>query len=103
MFMAAVARPRWIQYKQTWFDGLIGIWPYVKQKSAKRNSRRRQTGTLVTKNFDSINSEEHQQMILTVSDVMDQLLLLHNVFLTHEFTSYREQTGQLFWMKINFW
>ncbi|KAH9153421.1 hypothetical protein AeRB84_004326, partial [Aphanomyces euteiches] len=29
MFMVAVARPRWDEATQTWFDGKIGVWPFV--------------------------------------------------------------------------
>ena len=41
MFMAAVARPRFDQEKKSWFDGLIGIFPFTKIKAAERSSYRR--------------------------------------------------------------
>ena len=63
MFMAAVARPRWIAHSKKWFDGLIGIWPYVKKEPALRNSKNRAKGTLVTKNIQSVNNQQHQIMM----------------------------------------
>ena len=63
MFMAAVARPRWIPSKKMWFNGLIGIWPYVKKEPAKRNSKNRLKGTLVTKTVPSVTNEEHLKMM----------------------------------------
>ena len=61
--MAAVARPRWIPSKKMWFNGLIGIWPYVKKEPAKRNSKNRLKGTLVTKKAPSVTNEEHLKMM----------------------------------------
>jgi transposase len=48
MFICAVARPRFDRYKNQWFDGKIGIWPIVKKEMAKRSSKNRPKGTLVT-------------------------------------------------------
>ena len=45
MFLAAVARPRWDHGRNLWFDGKLGIWPFVEWKNAKRTSRNRPAGT----------------------------------------------------------
>ncbi|KAF0702712.1 hypothetical protein AaE_015763 [Aphanomyces astaci] len=44
MFLCAVARPR----EEGDFDGKIGMWPFVTQVPAARNSRNRPAGTMVT-------------------------------------------------------
>ncbi len=44
MFLAAVARPR----PEVGFDGKIGLWVFAEKKPAKRNSKNRPAGTLVT-------------------------------------------------------
>lgn len=58
MFMCAVARPRGD------FDGKIGIWPYVYQKPAERNSKNRPKGTIETKPIESINADVNTSMML---------------------------------------
>ncbi|KAF0733941.1 hypothetical protein AaE_009173 [Aphanomyces astaci] len=45
MFLAAVARPRYDPHKKGFFDGKIGIWPFVETVIAKRNSPNRPKGT----------------------------------------------------------
>lgn len=64
MFLAAVARPRWDPKKKQWFDGKLGLWPFVYQEQAKRNSKNRAKGTLVTKATEVINTAESRKMIL---------------------------------------
>ena len=64
MFMAAVARPRFDHQKKQYFDGKIGIWPFVFKEPAKRNSKNRSKGTLVTKLIERINAEETKKMLL---------------------------------------
>ncbi|KAF0735684.1 hypothetical protein AaE_009065 [Aphanomyces astaci] len=44
MFLCAVACPR----DEDGFNGKIGIWPFVTQVSATRNSRNQPAGTMVT-------------------------------------------------------
>ena len=39
-----------------WFDGKIGIWPFIEKVAAKKNSRNRHKGTLETKNDESVNA-----------------------------------------------
>ena len=58
MFMAAVARPRWDPNRKTMLDGKLGIWPFVYQEQAKRSSKNRPRGTLVTKIIESVNREQ---------------------------------------------
>lgn len=48
MFLVAVARPRFDTSRNQWFDGHIGLWPCVETQPAKRNSKNRLKGTLVT-------------------------------------------------------
>ena len=64
MFMAAVARPRFDFNKKHLFDGKIGIWPFVTQEAAKRNSRNRAKGTMETKAVTSITKDVVWQMLL---------------------------------------
>ncbi|TBU11443.1 hypothetical protein CWI38_1203p0020 [Hamiltosporidium tvaerminnensis] len=41
MFMAAVARPRYDAHRKLYFDGKIGIWLFVYQEPAQKNSKNR--------------------------------------------------------------
>ena len=43
MFIAAVARPQ-KRLDWTWFDGLVGIWPFVEKVLAQRSSKNRPRG-----------------------------------------------------------
>ncbi|CAN0260747.1 unnamed protein product, partial [Pylaiella littoralis] len=49
MFLAAVARPRFDSSRNRNFTGKLGIFPFTKQRVARRNSRNRAAGTLETK------------------------------------------------------
>ncbi|DAZ97358.1 TPA: hypothetical protein N0F65_003381 [Lagenidium giganteum] len=49
MFLCAVAHPRWDDVRDEWFDGKIGIWPFIERVAAKRSSRNRPAGTMETK------------------------------------------------------
>lgn len=49
MFLAAVARPRFDANGNVVFDGKLGIWPFTYQEAAKRKSKHRDAGTIVTK------------------------------------------------------
>ncbi|KAJ8542514.1 hypothetical protein ON010_g12300 [Phytophthora cinnamomi] len=51
MFLAAVARPRYDFSRKKYFDGKIGIWPIVERTAAKRTSKNRVVGTLITENI----------------------------------------------------
>lgn len=46
MFIAAVDRPRFDFHSKTWFDGLIGVWPFTTWKAAERTSYKRKKGKL---------------------------------------------------------
>ena len=50
MFLCAVARPRYDMYKNTWFDGKIGIWPIRKWELAKWSSKKHAKEMPVWKN-----------------------------------------------------
>lgn len=56
MFLAAVARPRFDNHKQEIFNGKLGIWSFVFYEEAKRNSKNRKKGDIVTKNIEIINA-----------------------------------------------
>ncbi|XP_058726901.1 uncharacterized protein LOC131598302 [Vicia villosa] len=55
MFLAAIARPRFDAHGKEVFSGKIGIFPFVTQEPAKRNSINRVAGTLETKPITSVN------------------------------------------------
>ncbi|ETV78383.1 hypothetical protein H257_07943 [Aphanomyces astaci] len=63
MFLAAVARPRYDFQKKSMFDGKIGIWPFVVQLPAQRNSKNRVKGTMLTVP-QSVTSDVYRAMIL---------------------------------------
>lgn len=64
MFLAAVARPRYDHHRKQVFDGKIGIWPFIYQEAAKRNSRNRCKGTMETKVVTSVTKDVIRQMLL---------------------------------------
>ena len=63
MFMAAVAQPQRDEDGNCLFDGLLGIWPFVKTEVAKRSSRNRPAGANVTKTVDSVGRQEITDMM----------------------------------------
>ena len=64
MFMAAVARPRYDAHQKHYFDGKIGIWPFVYQEPAQRNSKNRAKGTIITKKVESVTAVHCKNMIM---------------------------------------
>ncbi|OMO88972.1 hypothetical protein COLO4_20007 [Corchorus olitorius] len=64
MFMAAVARPRFVKESNQFFNGKIGIFPFVYQEPAKRNSKNRRVGTLETKPIASITKEVTRKCLI---------------------------------------
>ena len=64
MFMAAVARPRYDSHRKHYFDGKIGIWPFVYQEPAQRNSKNRDKGTIIKKNVESVTAVHSKNMIM---------------------------------------
>ncbi|XP_074297024.1 uncharacterized protein LOC141627697 [Silene latifolia] len=57
MFMCAVVRPKYGPNGEVLFDGKIGIWPFIVEIPAKRNSRNRVAGTMETKCIESVNKQ----------------------------------------------
>ena len=51
MFLCAVARPRTDPETGEYFDGKIGIWPFVRMAEAKITTRNRPAGTMEMKNL----------------------------------------------------
>ncbi|KAF0774582.1 hypothetical protein AaE_001718, partial [Aphanomyces astaci] len=49
MFVAAVARPRYLEDTCEWWDGKIGLWPFTTLAAAQHSSANRPAGTLETK------------------------------------------------------
>ena len=48
MFLGAVARPRYDHNGICTFDGKIGLFPFIERVAARRTSRRRPRGTIIT-------------------------------------------------------
>ena len=48
MFCCAVARPGYDYRSKQWFNSKLSIWPFAKDVKAKRNSKNRPAGTIVT-------------------------------------------------------
>jgi hypothetical protein len=63
MFLCAVARPRFDYTAKHYFDGKIGMWPFVESVPAKRASRNRPKGTMETKSI-SVTAEVYRQFIV---------------------------------------
>lgn len=68
MFMAAVARPQYDAHRKRYFNGKIGVWPFITNEPARRNSKNRPRGTLETKAITSVTKDVIKEMI--VSKVM---------------------------------
>ena len=64
MFLCAVARPRFCTTEKKWFDGLLGVWPFTTKEPARRNSKNRKKGTLVTKPLASIDAAAYKEMMI---------------------------------------
>ncbi|KAF0706455.1 hypothetical protein AaE_014100 [Aphanomyces astaci] len=60
--MAAIARPR-VELNSDLFDGKIGVWSFVEQVAAQRNSKKRTKGTLVTTS-KSVDAKVYLDMVL---------------------------------------
>ncbi|KAH9113888.1 hypothetical protein AeMF1_011989, partial [Aphanomyces euteiches] len=63
MFLAAVSRPRYDHTKKQFFNGKIGIWPFVARLPALRSSKNRPKGTIVTVPR-SVDSDAYREMVL---------------------------------------
>ncbi|XP_074276905.1 uncharacterized protein LOC141600560 [Silene latifolia] len=64
MFLAAVSRPTYKENGEVLFDGKLGIWPFTYQEPAKRKSKNRVAGTIVTKPIESITKEVTKQTLI---------------------------------------
>ena len=64
VFMAAVARPRYDAHRRQYFNGKIGIWPFIYQEPAQKNSKNRAKGTITTKNVESVTAVHCKNMIM---------------------------------------
>ncbi|KAF0705499.1 hypothetical protein AaE_014485 [Aphanomyces astaci] len=63
MFLAAVARPRYDFHKKSMFDGKLGVWPFIEKVPAKRGSKNRPKGTIVTVP-QTVTADVYRDMIL---------------------------------------
>ncbi|KAF0707394.1 hypothetical protein AaE_013625, partial [Aphanomyces astaci] len=63
MFLAAVARPRYDFHKKSYFDGKLGIWPFIERVPAQRGSKHRPKGTIITVP-QNVNSDIYRETIL---------------------------------------
>lgn len=45
MFLCPVARPRHVSHQNAYFNGKLGIWPFVETVKVQKNSVNRPTGT----------------------------------------------------------
>ena len=52
--LCVVANPIFLTNDDVFFDGKIGIWPFITQEPAKRSSKNRKRGELETKPIQSI-------------------------------------------------
>ncbi|KAG3057443.1 hypothetical protein PC121_g14819 [Phytophthora cactorum] len=62
MRLAGVARPRWNAVSGFYFDGKLGIWPFIVQEPAVRSSSRRPAGTMITKE-GRVNKGTYRKML----------------------------------------
>ncbi|KAG2926031.1 hypothetical protein C6341_g16405 [Phytophthora cactorum] len=62
MMLAGVARPRWNAVSGFYFDGKLGIWPFIVQEPAVRSSSRRPAGTMITKE-GRVNKGTYRKML----------------------------------------
>ena len=64
MFIYVVANPIFLTHGDVFFDGIIGIWPFITEESAKRSSKNRKRG-IETKPIQSITKEHMRSMLTT--------------------------------------
>lgn len=63
MFMASVERPHYDYQKKAMFDVKIGIWNFVEEVTAKKNSVNRPEGTIETKP-KNVDREDIRRMMM---------------------------------------
>jgi hypothetical protein len=64
MFLVAIARPRFDALGTCTFDGKIGIFPFVTREPAKRSSKYRGAGTMVTKAMTSVTKNDSREFLV---------------------------------------
>ncbi|KAM0925167.1 hypothetical protein ACQ4PT_004375 [Festuca glaucescens] len=64
MFLAAVARPHFDANGNVVFDGKLGIWPFTYQEAAKRKSKHRDAGTIVTKVLPAVTQSVSREYMI---------------------------------------
>lgn len=64
MFTAVVARPVFNAQGECIFDGKVGIFPFPYQEPAKRTSKNRAKGTIITKVVESVGRNETRSMLI---------------------------------------
>ncbi len=62
MFLCAVARPRFNANGECYFDGKIGMWPFIEYVRAQRDSNNRPRGTIITRTV-SCNRDRYRQFV----------------------------------------
>ncbi|XP_074378293.1 uncharacterized protein LOC141719818 [Apium graveolens] len=73
MFTAAIARPRFNQENtECTFDGKIGIFSFTYQEPARRASKYRAKGTVVTKVVESVGRKETRSML--INDIIPAIM-----------------------------
>ncbi|KAF0717365.1 Aste57867_2336 [Aphanomyces stellatus] len=63
LFLAAIARPRYDCRSKRFFDGKLGVWPFVKVEPAQCSSENRPRGTPIM-SPKSVTGEVYKDMIL---------------------------------------
>jgi hypothetical protein len=63
MFLCTIARPRWNRRANRYFDGKLGMWPFVEKVPAQRASRNRPRGALINKPV-SVTKEVYKKFII---------------------------------------
>jgi AraC-like DNA-binding protein len=66
MFLTAISRPRFDQHGTCMFDGKIGMFAFVTKEYAKRNSRYRDRGTLITKAMTSVKKADSREYLVNM-------------------------------------
>ncbi|XP_074373926.1 uncharacterized protein LOC141714297 [Apium graveolens] len=72
MFTAVVARQRFNTENECTFDGKIGIFPFTYQEPAKRVSKYRAKGTVITKIVESVGKKETRNML--INDIIPAIM-----------------------------
>ncbi|XP_039778084.1 uncharacterized protein LOC120645352 [Panicum virgatum] len=66
MLLCAVCPPRYNAEGQCYFDGKLGIWPFVRQEPAQRGSKYRDKGTPITKPINVTRDVSRSYLITKV-------------------------------------